>query len=226
MVMVLSGLFVVLVAAGRASGLSSVIRRYSDLGGQPYALSRDGRSLVVNGSRVLLLSGSIHYVRSTPEMWPQLFAEARANGLNAIESYVFWNAHAPTRSGPYDYSGNRNVTRFLSLAAEHDLFVLWRFGPYVCAEWPGGGVPAWIIRDVPGMRTRTNNSAWLAETGKWMRAHFAVVEPYLSRNGGPIIASQIENEYGRSCTYDDPLLARRALAILHADGSSYTLDLE
>ena len=117
--MVLSGLFVVLVAAGRASGLSSVIRRYSDLGGQPYALSRDGRSLVVNGSRVLLLSGSIHYVRSTPEMWPQLFAEARANGLNAIESYVFWNAHAPTRSGPYDYSGNRDVARFLSLAAEH-----------------------------------------------------------------------------------------------------------
>ena len=50
-------------------------------------------------AQVLLLSGSIHYPRSTPAMWPQLFAEARANGLNAIESYVFWNVHSDARDG-------------------------------------------------------------------------------------------------------------------------------
>ena len=196
-----------------------VIRRYSDLKGEPYTLSRDGRSLRINGEAVLLLSGSIHYprcvcwrfvsvlyacdgfkvmipgraCRSTPEMWPHLFAEAKANGLNAIESYAFWNAHAPERDGPYDYSGSRNVSQFLSLAAAADLFVLWRFGPYVCAEWPAGGIPAWI-RDVPGMKTRTNNSAWLAATETWMRDHFAVVDRFLPRHGGPIIASQVENE--------------------------------
>jgi beta-galactosidase len=97
-------------------------------------------------------------------MWPKLFAEARANGLNAIESYAFWNKHSATRDGAYDYGFNGDVDLFLSLAAEHDLFVLWRFGPYVCAEWPAGGIPAraprpleqrWRTRPLrrPGSRT-------------------------------------------------------------------------
>jgi len=84
----------------------------------------------------------VHYVRSTPEQWPALFAEAKANGLNTIESYVFWNAHAKGDAPPpaegsaaaaayYNYSGSANVTRFLELAAEHGLFVIWRFGPYM-----------------------------------------------------------------------------------------------
>ena len=135
---VLSHLCLLLGAASAAG----VVRRYSELEGRPYSIARDGRSLLVNGSRVLLLSGSIHYPRSTPAMWPKLFAEARANGLNAIESYAFWNKHSATRDGAYDYGFNGDVSLFLSLAAEHDLFVLWRFGPYVCAEWPAGGIPA------------------------------------------------------------------------------------
>ena len=135
---VLSHLCLLLGAASAAG----VVRRYSELEGRPYSIARDGRSLLVNGSRVLLLSGSIHYPRSTPAMWPKLFAEARANGLNAIESYAFWNKHSATRDGAYDYGFNGDVDLFLSLAAEHDLFVLWRFGPYVCAEWPAGGIPA------------------------------------------------------------------------------------
>ena len=150
-----------LLAAASAAG---VVRRYSELEGRPYSIARDGRSLLVNGSRVLLLSGSIHYPRSTPAMWPKLFAEARANGLNAIESYAFWNKHSATRYGAYDYGFNGDVDLFLSLAAEHDLFVLWRFGPYVCAEWPAGGIPAraprpleqrWRTRPLrrPGSRT-------------------------------------------------------------------------
>ena len=31
--------------------------------------------------------------------------------------------------GRYDYSGRGNVTLFLQLAKEADLFVIWRFGP-------------------------------------------------------------------------------------------------
>lgn len=33
----------------------------------------DGRSLIINGRRELLFSGSIHYPRSTPEVVNQLF---------------------------------------------------------------------------------------------------------------------------------------------------------
>ena len=84
----------------------------------------------------------------------------------------------------------------MRLAAEADLFVLWRFGPYVCAEWPDGGVPTWV-KDVPGMQERSNNTAWLNETQKWMTAHFQEIERFLPRNGGNVISSQLENENSR-----------------------------
>lgn len=55
----------------------------------------DGKSLFVNGRRELLFSGSIHYTRSTPDMWPDILDKARHGGLNVIQTYVFWNAHEP-----------------------------------------------------------------------------------------------------------------------------------
>jgi beta-galactosidase GanA len=189
------------------SSAATHVQRFSDLGGKPYSVGYDSRSIRVDGKPVLLLSGSIHYVRSTPLQWPALFAEAKANGLNTIESYAFWSWHA--RGGPppeegsaaaasyYDYSGSGNVTRFLELAAAHDLWVVWRFGPYVCAEWPGGGLPTWL-RSVPGLKSRQYNQPWIDAVERWGRDHKRVIEPYLAENGGPIIMSQIENEYGGS----------------------------
>ena len=53
-----------------------------------------------------------------------------------------WNFHVRTaddRATP-DYSGRGNVTLFLQLAAAADLFVIWRLGPYICAEWPVGAL--------------------------------------------------------------------------------------
>jgi hypothetical protein len=106
---------------------------YSDLGGKPYTVSFDRRSIRLGGKPAMLLSGSIHYPRSTPDMWPKLMAEARAAGLNTIESYVFWNYHQRELSdytdGKYDYTGRGNVTAFLQAAKEANLFVIWRFGP-------------------------------------------------------------------------------------------------
>lgn len=84
----------------------------------------DGKSLFVNGRRELLFSGSIHYTRSTPDvynlvflyyissliiviikvnnglwfcvqMWPAILEKARHGGLNVIQTYVFWNVHEP-----------------------------------------------------------------------------------------------------------------------------------
>ena len=97
--------------------------------------------MLVDGKSVLLLSGSVHCVRSTPEMWLGIFAEMKASGLNAVESYACWNSHVQCledRDRP-DYAGRGNVTLLLQLAKEHNLFVIWRIGPYICAEWPGGG---------------------------------------------------------------------------------------
>ena len=115
---------------------------YSSYAGKPYTVSYDARSLRLNDQAVTFMSGSIHYPRSTPAMWPILMQQAALDGLNMIEIYVFWNQHEMVE-GQLDWSGRGNLTLFLDAIAEAGLFANLRIGPYVCAEWDYGGIPTW-----------------------------------------------------------------------------------
>ncbi|CAL9182089.1 unnamed protein product, partial [Musa hybrid cultivar] len=59
------------------------------------SVSYDRKAVIINGQRRILFSGSIHYPRSTPEMWPDLIQKAKDGGLDVIQTYVFWNGHEP-----------------------------------------------------------------------------------------------------------------------------------
>ena len=107
---------------------------YDQVRGVPYNVSYDYRAITINGNRTLLIAGCIHYPRSTPAMWPYLMSMAKKNGLNTIQTYVFWNIHEQQR-GTYDFTGRANLTLFLDEAAKAGLFVNLRLGPYVCSEW-------------------------------------------------------------------------------------------
>uniref|UniRef100_A0A151UDB1 beta-galactosidase n=1 Tax=Cajanus cajan TaxID=3821 RepID=A0A151UDB1_CAJCA len=50
-------------------------------------VSYDGRAITIDGKRKVLISGSIHYPRSTAQMWPSLIEKAKEGGLNVIETY-------------------------------------------------------------------------------------------------------------------------------------------
>ncbi|HYG57286.1 MAG TPA: beta-galactosidase, partial [Symbiobacteriaceae bacterium] len=156
-------------------------------------ISYDSRALTINGKRTLLMSGAIHYPRSTPAMWPDLMRRSREAGLNCVETYVFWNLHERTR-GVYDFSDRLDLLQFCRLAREHGLSVIVRIGPYICAETNYGGFPAWL-RDIPGMQMRTFNQPFMAEMERWVRFITGYLKPMFAPNGGPIIAAQIENEY-------------------------------
>ena len=114
---------------------------YEHVRGTPYNVSYDHRAITINGVRTMLISGVIHYPRSTPGKWPYLFQMAKKQGLNTIQSYVFWNIHEQ-KQGVLDFSGRANLSKFLQDAADAGLFVNLRVGPYVCAEWNYGGLPA------------------------------------------------------------------------------------
>ncbi|GIV20946.1 MAG: hypothetical protein KatS3mg023_2697 [Armatimonadota bacterium] len=157
-------------------------------------VSYDRRAITIDGKRTLLLSGAIHYPRSTPGMWRSLMEHSKEAGLNAIETYVFWNLHE-RRRGVYDFSDRLDIRRFLDIAHELGLYVILRIGPYICAETNYGGLPAWL-RDVPGIQMRTDNEPFLREMERWVRLLCDYVRPYFAPNGGPIILAQIENEYG------------------------------
>jgi hypothetical protein len=178
----------------------AAIRSYSELGGGPYNVTYDARSLRVGGRPLLAFSGSMHYPRSTPALWPKIMASMKASGLNTLDSYVFWNFHVRSnssadRAAP-DYSGRGNVTLFLQLAAEADLFVIWRIGPYINAEWLNGGYPAWVMEmcTAAGTKWKAAEEPYMSLTTEWMKSHVETVRPYFATNGGPIILMQIDNE--------------------------------
>ncbi|KAF2556831.1 hypothetical protein F2Q68_00015025 [Brassica cretica] len=159
-------------------------------------VSHDGRAITIDGNRRVLLSGSIHYPRSTPEMWPDLIKKGKEGGLDAIETYVFWNAHEPTRR-QYDFSGNLDLIRFLKTIQDQKLYGVLRIGPYVCAEWNYGGLPVWL-HNMPDMEFRTTNKAFMNEMQNFTTMIVDMVKKnkLFASQGGPIILAQIENEYG------------------------------
>lgn len=84
----------------------------------------------------------------------------QALGLNALSVYIMWNYHEIER-GKFDFStDNKNLPLFLDLAQKYDMKVLFRPGPYVCAEWDFGGMPARLLA-IQGLVIRANNKQFL-----------------------------------------------------------------
>ncbi|QCD80206.1 beta-galactosidase [Vigna unguiculata] len=161
-----------------------------------FEVSNDGRAIKIDGKRRILISGSIHYPRSTPQMWPDLIKKAKEGGLDAIETYVFWNAHEPSRR-VYDFSANNDLITFLKTIQDSGLYAILRIGPYVCAEWNYGGIPVWVY-NLPGVEIRTVNNEFMNEMQNFTTLIVDMVkkEKLFASQGGPIILTQIENEYG------------------------------
>ncbi|XP_027089797.1 beta-galactosidase 3 [Coffea arabica] len=160
------------------------------------SVTYDKRAIIINGHRRILLSGSIHYPRSTPEMWEDLVIKAKNAGLDVIDTYVFWNIHEPTQ-GNYNFEGRYDLVRFLKTVQKVGLYVHLRIGPYVCAEWNFGGFPVWL-KYVPGISFRTDNEPFKVAMQKFSQKIVGMMksEGLFESQGGPIILSQIENEYG------------------------------
>ncbi|KAL6212866.1 hypothetical protein ACLB2K_018081 [Fragaria x ananassa] len=155
-------------------------------------VSYDKKAIRINGRRKLLISGSIHYPRSTPEMWEGLVQKAKDGGLDVIDTYVFWNGHEPSPG-----NGRYDLVRFIRTVQKAGLYLHLRIGPYVCAEWNFGGFPVWL-KYVPGISFRTDNGPFkMAMQGFTQKiVQMMKNERLFASQGGPIILSQIENEYG------------------------------
>lgn len=164
-----------------------------DKSASPILTVADG-SFLRNGEEHRILSGAIHYFRVHPELWHDRLSRLRSLGLNTIETYIPWNWHVPER-GDADFTGPRDLTRFVELAGELGFDVILRPGPYICAEWDFGGLPAWLMTE-PKIALRTMDPAFIAAVDGWFDAICDVMRPLLSSNGGPVVSVQVENEYG------------------------------
>lgn len=147
-----------------------------------------------NGEPVQILSGAIHYFRIVPEYWRDRLEKLKAMGCNTVETYVPWNLHEP-KKGEYHFEGILDIKKFIDIAADLGLWVIFRPSPYICAEWEFGGIPAWLLAE-DGMRLRSNYEPFLKHVRDYYDKLFGIIAPLQLPNGGPIIMMQIENEYG------------------------------
>lgn len=175
------------------------------------AFSTRGTQFIRDGRPYQLISGAIHFQRIPRAYWKDRLQKARAMGLNTVETYVFWNL-VELREGQFDFTGNNDIGAFVREAASQGLNVILRPGPYVCAEWEAGGFPAWLFAD-PTLRVRSQDPRFLDASQRYLEALGTQVRPLLNGNGGPIIAVQVENEYGSYGDDHGYLQAVRALFI-------------
>ena len=143
---------------------------------------------------VRIISGAIHYFRVVPKYWEDRLTKLKACGCNTVETYIPWNLHEP-QEGKFCFEGMADVERFIKTAAQLGLFVIVRPSPYICAEWEFGGLPYWLLKE-PDMRLRCSYKPYLDKVDAYFDVLIPKLKPLLCTNGGPIIAVQIENEYG------------------------------
>lgn len=160
----------------------------------PHLLTVSGHQFLLGGRPFQIISGEMHYTRVPRAYWRDRLEKARAMGLNTITTYVFWNVHEP-RPGVFDFSGQNDIAEFLREAQATGLNVILRPGPYVCAEWELGGYPSWLLKDRT-LTLRSTDPKYTAAVDTWFSRLSKEVTPLLAKNGGPIIAVQLENEYG------------------------------
>ncbi|KAK2608873.1 hypothetical protein QQS21_002586 [Conoideocrella luteorostrata] len=182
----------------------------------------DRHNFLLDGAPMKLIGGQMDPQRIPPQYWTQRLQMAKAMGLNTIFSYIFWNNLEP-RPGEWDFGGRNNISRFMRLAQQEGLYVVLRPGPYICGEHEWGGFPAWLSQ-VPGMAVRQNNKPFLDAT----RAYLEQLGKHLANShiskGGPILMTQLENEYGSFGKDKAYLQATADILKANFDGFLYTND--
>lgn len=132
--------------------------------GQSFTIEND--QFLKDGKPFRILSGSIHYHRIPVSYWKDRLLRMKAMGLNTIETYVPWNFHNPNPAH-FDFSDQRDLTKWIQTANEVGLLVLLRIGPYVCGEWEFGGLPAWLLSDKYSCALRTYDPVYIKAVSNW-----------------------------------------------------------
>ncbi|CAN7778133.1 beta-galactosidase [Paraburkholderia sp. SIMBA_054] len=160
--------------------------------------SRDGRTIGINsryltrdGEPWLPVMGELHYARVPEAHWDDALAKVKAAGVDIVSSYVIWRYHEP-RSGQFDWNARLDLRRFVEACAKRGLYAFVRIGPWVHAEVRYGGIPAWVVDQVP---TRSDDPLYLQYVQRFFAEIAAQLEGLLWKDGGPVIGIQLENEY-------------------------------
>ncbi|MFP5229886.1 MAG: beta-galactosidase [Acidobacteriota bacterium] len=174
-------------------------------------LGLNSRYLTRNGRPWLPVMGEFHFSRVPADEWEEEILKMKAAGVNIVATYVFWIHHEEIE-GQFDWSGDRDLRRFVELCAKHGMDVVVRVGPWDHGEARNGGFPDWVVKQGP---TREIDPIFMNAVAKLDAQIGAQLRGLMWKDGGPIIGVQLENEYAgrgpkRGAEY---ILALKELAI-------------
>ena len=157
------------------------------------AITVDTQSIRLNNQPYIPIVGEFHYSRYPREEWRDELLKMKAGGLDVAASYVFWNHHEEER-GVFDWSGNKSLRDFLLTCQKVGLKAIVRIGPWCHGEVRNGGFPDWVQNS--GTPLRTDDPAFLALVKPLYEQIGAQLKGLLWKDGGPVIAIQLDNECG------------------------------
>lgn len=160
----------------------------------PHKVGVDDKDFLIDGKPIQIISGEMHYPRVPREYWRDRMKRMKAMGCNTLCTYIFWNKHEP-RPGEWDFTGNLDIAEYCRIAQEEGLWVIVRPGPYVCAEWEFGGFPSWLLKGRK-IKVRSQDPGYMEPTMNYLKKVAEQLAPLQASKGGPIIMTQVENEYG------------------------------
>lgn len=183
--------------------LSNIAKKHIfSLGGKFSGKNPDGETIgftnyymTKNGLPFFGISGEIHYSRVAEEEWEDTIVKAKMGGLNIIASYVFWNVHEEVE-GVFRWDGVRNLRKFLKLCKKHDVQVIIRIGPFGHGEMRNGAFPDWIYGKP--FEVRSCDPAFYVYVRRYFAAIHEQVKGLYYSEGGPVVATQLDNEYMHS----------------------------
>jgi len=149
------------------------------------------------GKPIIPITGEFHYTRYPHQYWDESIKKMKAGGINMIATYVFWNIHEE-KEGVFNWSGDRDLHRFIELCAKNDMPVIVRIGPFDHGEIRNGGIPDWILGKP--LTVRTNDPLYLHYTEILYNEIGKQLKGLYYKDGGPVIGVQLENEYQHSAS--------------------------
>jgi hypothetical protein len=172
-----------------------------------HEINVNSRSLLFDGQPVFPVMGEIHYARVPQAEWREELLKIKAGGVNIIATYVFWIHHEELQ-GQWDWSGQRDLRKFIETCRELGLKVIVRCGPWCHGEARNGGFPDWVQKS--GWKLRSTDTNFLAVTKILYGEIAKQLKGELWKDGGPVIGIQVDNEFGGNPAY---LMALKKMAI-------------
>ncbi|XP_023372554.1 beta-galactosidase-1-like protein 2 [Otolemur garnettii] len=190
----------------------------SQLKNRKEGLQIKGSEFTLEGFPFRILSGTVHYFRVPRRYWWDRLLKLKACGFNTLTTSIPWNLHEPTDNDFY-FTGTRNFEDFIHMASQVGLWVILCPGPYIGSDLDLGGLPSWLLKD-QRMKLRTTYKGFTRAVNRYFDQLIPKVVPLQYTKGGPIIAVQVENEYGsynldrRYMPYVKEALVTRGIEVL------------